>query len=48
MASALLVITQIRPESARYVEKDMCGWYTMHAPGAGMKCCCVPEVGYLG
>ena len=47
MASALSEINDIRPESARYAEIDLCAWYAMQVPGTGTKCCWVPEVRYL-
>ena len=48
MASSLSEITDICPESDRYMEKSLCTWYDMHDPGAGYKCYWVTEVRYLG
>ena len=48
MYSDLSAITDIIPESDRYAHKALWAWYDMHAPGAGTKCCCGPEVRYLG
>ena len=48
MASALSEIADIRYKSSRNADKALCGWYAMQTPGAGMKCCCVPEVRYFG
>ena len=48
MASNISEITDIRPEYGRYADKALCAWCTMNDLGAGEKCCCVPEVSYLG
>ena len=48
MDSAHSEIIDICPESARYAEKSLFTLYAIHAPGAGTKCCWVPEVSYLG
>ena len=48
MAFDISSITDIHTEAAIYVEKVLCAWCDMHAPGAGVKHCWVPNVRYLG
>ena len=44
MASTLSTISEILPESAKYAEKALWGWYPIQDPGAGTKRCYIPEV----
>ena len=48
IVSALSEMTEILPESARYAEKSLWGWYAIHSLRAGTKRFCVPAVRYLG
>ena len=47
IASDVSAMTEILTEYSRYADMALCGWYAIHAPGAGTKRCCAPDMRYL-
>ena len=48
MVSYISSITYTHPDSDRYEDKTLWGWFDMQSPGDGTKRSCFPEVGYSG